>query len=130
MEKSEFDVSFETINLSKHFPIKRRGLISSKLIGDIKAVNGINLKIKRGEILGLVGESGSGKTTMARVILNLISPSGGDAIFISEDYLDDDKINESDKHRARFSVFSSLTRADVIWFRNKSNALFCREDLH
>jgi peptide/nickel transport system ATP-binding protein len=51
----------------------------------IKAVDGINLELHRGEILGLVGESGCGKSTLSRTILQLIPPSAGKVEFLGED---------------------------------------------
>ncbi|MBW2091918.1 MAG: ATP-binding cassette domain-containing protein, partial [Deltaproteobacteria bacterium] len=55
-------VLVEVKDLKVHFPIFK-GLIRKKKIGDIKAVDGVNFQILRGETLGLVGESGCGKTT-------------------------------------------------------------------
>ena len=69
----------EVTDLKKYFPIKR-GLLS-KTVGHVKAVNGVNFAIRRGETLGLVGESGCGKTTVGRSILRLIEPTGGSVLF-------------------------------------------------
>ncbi len=66
-------------NLQTWFPI-RKGLFS-KVVGYIKAVDGVSFTIKKGETLGLVGESGCGKTTTGRSILRLIEPTGGTVIF-------------------------------------------------
>ena len=66
-------------NLQKHFPI-RRGFFS-RVVGHVRAVNGVSFDIRRGETLGLVGESGCGKTTMARVILRLLEPTAGSVYF-------------------------------------------------
>lgn len=65
----------EVNNLVKHFPIK--GGIFQKVVGHVKAVNGVSFKIKRGETMGLVGESGCGKTTVGRSILRLTEPTNG-----------------------------------------------------
>jgi oligopeptide/dipeptide ABC transporter ATP-binding protein len=77
-------------NLSKYFPVTR-GVIKSRKIGDIKAVDRISFDVYAGETLGLVGESGCGKTTTGRVILKLIEPSGGQITYNSQDITHFDK---------------------------------------
>ena len=64
----------DVTDLHTYFPVRSRGLIS-RIIGQVKAVDGIDMTLKTGETLGLVGESGSGKTTAARSILMLIRPT-------------------------------------------------------
>src|SRR2546429_830647 len=65
----------EVKGLKVHFPTKR-GLLN-QTIEKVKAVDGVNLSIRRGETLGLVGESGCGKSTTGRAILQLIKPTAG-----------------------------------------------------
>ena len=69
----------EVRDLHKYFPI--RAGVFSRHVGDVKAVDGIDFAIKRGETLGLVGESGSGKTTAGRVVLRLLEATSGDVLF-------------------------------------------------
>lgn len=63
----------EALNIKKYFPTQDGRLV--------KAVDGVSFVVKAGETLGMVGESGCGKSTIGRVILNLIEPSGGQLMF-------------------------------------------------
>ena len=67
-------IVLETKDLKVWFPIKRGVL--RKVVGHIKAVDGISVEVRKGETLGVVGESGSGKTTLGLAILRLISSDG------------------------------------------------------
>ena len=74
-------VVVSTDNLKVWFPIKRGVL--RKVVGHIKAVDGITMELRKGETLGVVGESGSGKTTLGLAILRLIS-SDGPVVFMGD----------------------------------------------
>ncbi|HXH25407.1 MAG TPA: ABC transporter ATP-binding protein [Vicinamibacterales bacterium] len=67
-------------NLKKFFPVTE-GVIFSKTVAEVKAVDGVSFDIRRGETLGLVGESGCGKTTTGRCILQLERPTAGEILF-------------------------------------------------
>ncbi|MCX9076469.1 MAG: ATP-binding cassette domain-containing protein, partial [Candidatus Methanoperedens sp.] len=69
----------EVRGLKKYFPIRSGPL--RRVTGYIKAVDGLDLTVMPGEIVGLAGESGSGKTTVGRTILHLIEPTAGEVIF-------------------------------------------------
>jgi oligopeptide transport system ATP-binding protein len=66
--------------LTKYFPVSK-GVVRSRLVGEIKAVDGVSFEVMPGETLGLVGESGCGKTTTGRLILRLLEPSGGQVYY-------------------------------------------------
>ncbi len=78
------EVLVEVRDLRMWFPITQ-GLIIQRRVGDIKAVDGLNFFIRKGETLGLVGESGCGKSTTGRALLQLYRPTGGEVLFAGED---------------------------------------------
>ncbi len=69
----------ELQDVKTHFTL-RKGMLAGKTIHTVKAVDGINLTIDHGEILGLVGESGCGKSTLSRTIMQLIPATSGSVI--------------------------------------------------
>jgi microcin C transport system ATP-binding protein len=79
--KPEAPIVISTDNLKVWFPVKRGVL--RKVVGHIKAVDGVSIDVRRGETLGVVGESGSGKTTLGLAILRLIS-SEGPVVFMGQ----------------------------------------------
>ncbi|MFN2120481.1 MAG: ABC transporter ATP-binding protein [Anaerolineales bacterium] len=88
-------------NVEKHFPVQS-GLLANILnrgnIPAVKAVDGVSFTIKRGEVFGLAGESGSGKSTVGRLVLNLLSPTGGRVLF---DDMDLAKLSSEEMRKLR-----------------------------
>jgi oligopeptide transport system ATP-binding protein len=74
----------EIVELQKLFPLSQ-GIVFKKTVGHVRAVDGVNLTLHRGETVGLVGESGCGKSTVAKLLVALEKPTGGTIRYKGED---------------------------------------------
>ncbi|KUN82078.1 peptide ABC transporter ATP-binding protein [Streptomyces bungoensis] len=82
-QSADGEVLLRVEGLTKHFPIKKG--ILQRQVGAVKAVDGIDFEVRKGETLGVVGESGCGKSTMGRVVTRLQDPTGGKITFDGRD---------------------------------------------
>ncbi len=92
------EILVQVQNLSKYFPVTKG--ITHRKVGDVKALDDVSFTIHRGETLGLVGESGCGKTTLAKTLLRLYDPSGGQILFDGQriDDLPERKLKDFRRH--------------------------------
>jgi oligopeptide/dipeptide ABC transporter ATP-binding protein len=74
----------EVRDLKMHFPLTQ-GILFQRVIGYVRAVDGVTFSIERGQTMGLVGESGSGKTTIGRTLVRLYKPTAGHMLFGDQD---------------------------------------------
>lgn len=98
------DVLVRVEGLKKYFPVTE-GIMIQRTIANVKAVNGIDFEIRRGETLGLVGESGCGKTTIGRCILQLEQATAGKIIYDGVD-------------------LTKLTQKELVPYRQKIQVIF------
>jgi len=80
------EILLDVKDLVKYFPVQQ-GVLASRLGKQVRAVDGVTFKVRRGQTLGLVGESGSGKSTAGRAIMRLIEPTSGSVTFDGIDVL-------------------------------------------
>ncbi len=74
----------EVRGLKVHFPIKK-GIVLDRTVGQVRAVDGVDLSVEKGRTLGVVGESGCGKSTLGRAVLQLEPITAGTVVFDGED---------------------------------------------
>jgi oligopeptide/dipeptide ABC transporter ATP-binding protein len=100
-EVDERPVVYKLNNLKVHFPVQQKMINRFKKdyqVKTVKAVDGINLTIRKGETIGIAGESGCGKSTLAKTLVKLVEPSSGEIIFNGKELKD---IGRSDNKEFR-----------------------------
>lgn len=110
-------ILIETENLKKYFPLS--GGVFKRKIGDVRAVDDVNLHVAKGECVGLVGESGCGKTTFGKTIIRLFKPTSGSIYFnISPDILEEiHKLKAEDPKSSRLKKLRE--QYDIATFRER-----------
>ena len=68
-------------DLSKTYTVRKSGMLGSKAGAPVRALDGVSFDVRRGECLGLVGESGCGKTTVSKILMRVVEPDAGEAIY-------------------------------------------------
>ena len=102
------DIVLKLRDVKVHFPIQAG--IFKRTVAHVKAVDGVNIDIYRGEVLGLAGESGCGKTTLGKAILRLVEPTGGEVSYNSTENIE--------------TELTSLSKKEMDPFRKKLQIVF------
>ena len=102
------DIVLQLRDVEVHFPVKAG--VFKRTVAHVKAVDGVDVDIYRGEVLGLAGESGCGKTTLGKAILRLVEPTKGEVSYISP---------EKD-----MTELTSLSKKEMDPFRKKLQIVF------
>jgi len=102
------DIVLQLRDVEVHFPVKAG--VFKRTVAHVKAVDGVDVDIYRGEVLGLAGESGCGKTTLGKAILRLVEPTKGEVSYISPD--------------KDMTELTSLSKKEMDPFRKKLQIVF------
>jgi len=106
----------EVQNLKTYFPVL--GGVFRKIIGYVKAVDGVSFSINKGEVFGLVGETGCGKSTIGKTLVRIFNPTSGD-IF----YYDEAELENKNKQRIKIDL-AILNKKELIPYRSKIQMIF------
>jgi oligopeptide/dipeptide ABC transporter ATP-binding protein len=117
-------VLVEVEGLKKYYQIT--GGVLKRKIGEVKAVDGISLHIRKGEIFGLVGESGCGKTTFAKTTIRLLDPNAGHIFFDVPENVRE-KIRTLEREGKRFELKKLLKEWDLATFKGRRLRLMRRK---
>jgi oligopeptide/dipeptide ABC transporter ATP-binding protein len=108
----------KTLGLKKYYPVT--GGVFRRKVGDIRAVDNVNIEIRKGECFGLVGESGCGKTTLGKTVIRLLKPTAGHIYFGAPNEL----LQEAEKYQEAKDPKSPITKElahyDLAKFKGRS----------
>jgi oligopeptide transport system ATP-binding protein len=110
------DTLLKVENLKTYFPVF--GGVFRKVIGNVKAVDGVSFSINKGEVFGLVGETGCGKSTIGKTLIRILKPNSGN-IF----YYDEAELKNGKEQRVKIDL-SKLNRKELMPYRSKIQMIF------